>query len=112
MLWVAYNIQGTASSVGHPDPGKLRLSQRCFGYNPFESPDKAEHMTYSHMNLLSRKTYDCAITQSAAQKDHDLVLAEVNGSFAVGFNKSTSPRFLSDIDTEKRVLPCGSSLQD
>ncbi|KAJ7398668.1 hypothetical protein BTVI_122964 [Pitangus sulphuratus] len=36
---------------------------------------------------LMERPYGRAITQSAARKDHDLVLAEVNGSFAVDFNK-------------------------
>lgn len=38
------------------------------------------------------RTYDHALTPSAAQEDRDLVVAEVNGSFAVDFNKSRSPR--------------------
>ncbi|TRZ16063.1 hypothetical protein HGM15179_011055, partial [Zosterops borbonicus] len=41
-----------------------------------------ERMKYMESKLMKR-TYDCA------QKDHDLVLAEVSGSFAVDFNKST-----------------------
>ncbi|RMC07878.1 hypothetical protein DUI87_15349 [Hirundo rustica rustica] len=46
-------------------------------------------MKYVELKLMKR-TDDCAITQSAAQKDHDLALAEVSGSFAVDYNKSTS----------------------
>ncbi|KAJ7407203.1 hypothetical protein WISP_127886 [Willisornis vidua] len=52
-------------------------------------------MTENKADSLAHRPYDHAITQSAAQKDHDLVLAEVNGSFAVDFNKESKVRELA-----------------